>query len=98
MSPAADTWIRFDAGLIVNLQYIANRRGRMLRLQQKHLVKHVDHAVGLIHVGDGYADDIALNIRDQNLIALGPGDEETAGDILGLSPNNSDHPDDWSHT
>ena len=36
-----------------------------------------------------------FNYANRTVLGLGC---STAGDILGLSPNNSDNPDDWSHT
>ena len=36
-----------------------------------------------------------FNYANRTVLGLGC---STAGDILGLSPNNSDTPDDWSHT
>lgn len=51
----------------------------------------------------GYSDGEILEINQvsayfayANRTVLGLGCS-TAGDILGLSPNNSDNPDDWSH-
>jgi len=52
----------------------------------------------------GFSDGEVLEINQvtayfnyANRTALGLGCS-TAGDILGLSPNNSDDPDDWSHS
>ena len=36
-----------------------------------------------------------FNYANRTVLGLGC---STTGDILGLSPNNSDNPDDWSHT
>jgi uncharacterized peroxidase-related enzyme len=36
-----------------------------------------------------------FNYANRTVLGLGC---STAGDILGLSPNNSDNPDDWSHS
>ena len=36
-----------------------------------------------------------FNYANRTVLGLGC---STAGGILGLSPNNSDNPDDWSHT
>ncbi len=36
-----------------------------------------------------------FNYANRTVLGLGC---STAGDIIGLSPNNSDNPDDWSHT
>ena len=36
-----------------------------------------------------------FNYANRTVLGLGC---STAGDILGLSPNNSDDPDDWSHS
>ena len=36
-----------------------------------------------------------FNYANRTVLGLGC---STDGDILGLSPNNSDNPDDWSHT
>ena len=52
----------------------------------------------------GYTDGEVLEINQvsayfnyANRTVLGLGCS-TKGDILGLSPNKSDNPDDWSHT
>ena len=42
-------------------------------------------------------NQIAAYFNYANRTVLGLGCSIT-GDILGLSPNNSDNPDDWSHT
>ena len=42
-------------------------------------------------------DQVAADFNYTNRTVLGLGCS-TAGDILGLSPNKSDNPDDWSHT
>jgi len=36
-----------------------------------------------------------FNYANRTVLGLGC---STSGDILGLSPNNSDDPDDWSHS
>ena len=38
--------------------------------------------------------DFAARLRGRTVSGLGV---STDGDILGLSPGNSDNPDDWSH-
>ena len=43
----------------------------------------------------GFEGEIAPDYANRTVLGLGC---STAGDILGLSPNNSDNPDDWSHT
>lgn len=36
-----------------------------------------------------------FNYANRTVLGLGC---STKGDVLGLSPNNSDNPDDWNHT
>jgi uncharacterized protein YciW len=61
-----------------------------------------NHVIGLREAG--YTDGEILEINQvsayfsyANRTVLGLGCS-TAGDILGLSPNKSDNPDDWTHS
>lgn len=89
-----------DAAPLDAAQKLAMGYARMLTRDPAGLME--THVIGLRDAG--YSDGEILEINQvsayfgyANRTVLGLGCS-TAGDILGLSPNKSDNPDDWNHS
>lgn len=78
--PAAG-WCLFTAALQV-LQRLRSYQQMPALLRQQHLVDHMDHAIRLVHIGDGDGGGTAFLVGQRDLAALGLGDQGAAADGL----------------